>query len=95
MFGRWTGLNVGIKLKDNFATLGVQMPRTSVEVTIVMEDRQLFAASMEQIDETCVQSASATVTEEAILAAAEIGYPVIVRAAYVTWRYVVYLFYCG
>ncbi|KAH9966310.1 hypothetical protein BJV74DRAFT_869500, partial [Russula compacta] len=68
-FGGQTALNVGIKLKDDFAALGVQ-------------DRQLFAAAMEEIGEKCAQSATATTTDEAILAAVEIGYPVIVRAAY-------------
>jgi len=37
---------------------------------------------MEGIGEKCAQSASATTIDETILAAAEIGYPVIVRAAY-------------
>ena len=41
----------------------------------VTEDRQLFVAATGQIDEKCAQSASAT-TEEAILAAAEMGCPV-------------------
>jgi carbamoyl-phosphate synthase/aspartate carbamoyltransferase len=81
-FGGQTALNVGIKLKDEFAALGVQVLGTPIETIIATEDRQLFAAAMEQIGEKCAQSASATTIDEAILAAAEIGYPVIVRAAY-------------
>lgn len=81
-FGGQTALNVGIKLKDEFAALGVRVLGTPIETIIATEDRQLFAAAMEQIGEKCAQSASATTSEEAILAAAEIGYPVIVRAAY-------------
>lgn len=81
-FGGQTALNVGIKLKDEFAALGVRVLGTPIETIIATEDRQLFAAAMEQIGEKCAQSASATTTDEAILAAAEIGYPVIVRAAY-------------
>ena len=81
-FGGQTALNVGIKLKDEFAALGVHVLGTPIETIIATEDRQLFAAAMEQIGEKCAQSASATTTEEAVLAAAEIGYPVIVRAAY-------------
>jgi carbamoyl-phosphate synthase/aspartate carbamoyltransferase len=73
----------------------VQVFRPSIETIIVREDIQLFTAAMEQIDKKGAQRASATMTEEAILAAAEIGYPVIVCAAYVTWRCVVYLLYCG
>src|SRR6266850_1524572 len=81
-FGGQTALNVGIKLKDEFAALGVKVLGTPIETIIATEDRQLFAAAMEQIGEKCAQSASATTTDEAVLAAAEIGYPVIVRAAY-------------
>jgi len=81
-FGGQTALNVGIKLKDEFAALGVQVLGTPIETIIATEDRQLFATAMEHIGEKCAQSATATTTDEAILAAAEIGYPVIVRAAY-------------
>ena len=81
-FGGQTALNVGIKLKDEFAGLGVRVLGTPIETIITTEDRQLFAAAMEEIGEKCAQSASATTIDEAILAAAEIGYPVIVRAAY-------------
>ena len=81
-FGGQTALNVGIKLKDEFAALGVRVLGTPIETIVATEDRQLFAAAMEQIGEKCAQSASATTIDEAILAAAEIGYPVIVRAAY-------------
>ena len=81
-FGGQTALNVGIKLKDEFAALGVRVLGTPIETIIATEDRQLFAAAMEQIGEKCAQSASATTPDEAVLAAAEIGYPVIVRAAY-------------
>lgn len=81
-FGGQTALNVGIKLKDEFAALGVRVLGTPIETIIATEDRQLFAAAMEEIGEKCAQSASATTIDEAVLAAAEIGYPVIVRAAY-------------
>ncbi|KAH9170024.1 carbamoyl-phosphate synth [Lactarius sanguifluus] len=76
-FGGQTALNVGIKLKDEFAALGVRVLGTPIETIVATEDRQLFAAAMEQIGEKCAQSASATTTDEAVIAAAEIGYPVI------------------
>jgi carbamoyl-phosphate synthase/aspartate carbamoyltransferase len=41
----------------------VQVLGTPIEMIIVTEDRQPFAAAMEQIDEKCAQSASATTTE--------------------------------
>ncbi|KAF9242852.1 hypothetical protein BU15DRAFT_86655 [Melanogaster broomeanus] len=81
-FGGQTALNVGIKLKDEFAALGVQVLGTPIETIITTEDRQLFAQAMESIGERCAQSNTATTTEEAITTARAIGFPVIVRAAY-------------
>jgi carbamoyl-phosphate synthase/aspartate carbamoyltransferase len=81
-FGGQTALNVGIKLKDEFTALGVQVLGTPIETIIKTEDRQIFASEMEFIGERCAQSNTATTSEEAIAAARAIGYPVIVRAAY-------------
>jgi carbamoyl-phosphate synthase/aspartate carbamoyltransferase len=81
-FGGQTALNVGIKLKDEFAALGVQVLGTPIETIIMTEDRQLFAQAMEDIGERCAQSATATTPDEAVAAARTIGFPVIVRAAY-------------
>ena len=81
-FGGQTALNVGIKLKDEFAGLGVKVLGTPIQTIITTEDRELFAQAMAQIGERCAESASAVTTEEAIKAAEKIGYPVIVRAAF-------------
>ena len=81
-FGGQTALNVGIKLKDEFATLGVRVLGTPIETIITTEDRQLFASAMATIGEKCAESKTAINLEEAISAASTIGYPVIVRAAY-------------
>jgi carbamoyl-phosphate synthase/aspartate carbamoyltransferase len=81
-FGGQTALNVGIKLKDEFEELGVKVLGTSIETIIMTEDRQLFASAMEAIGEKCARSQTATNAEEAIAAANEIGYPLIIRAAY-------------
>ncbi|PCH34671.1 carbamoyl-phosphate synth [Wolfiporia cocos MD-104 SS10] len=81
-FGGQTALNVGIKLKDEFEALGVKVLGTPIDTIITTEDRQLFASAMEDINERCAQSSTATTQEEAIAAANAIGYPVIVRAAY-------------
>jgi carbamoyl-phosphate synthase / aspartate carbamoyltransferase len=69
-FGGQTALtgNVGIKLKDKFATLGVQVLGTPIETIIMTEDRPLFAVAMEQVGEKCAQRSTATTTDEAILA---------------------------
>jgi carbamoyl-phosphate synthase/aspartate carbamoyltransferase len=82
-FGGQTALNVGIKLKDEFASLGVKVLGTPIESIITTEDRKQFVAAMEEIGERCAQSSTATCVEEAIFAARSIGFPVIVRAAYV------------
>jgi carbamoyl-phosphate synthase/aspartate carbamoyltransferase len=81
-FGGQTALNVGIKLKDEFPKLGVKVLGTPIETIITTEDREMFARAMEEIGEKCAQSATAINLTEALAAAQEIGYPVIVRAAY-------------
>jgi carbamoyl-phosphate synthase/aspartate carbamoyltransferase len=81
-FGGQTALNVGIKLRNEFADLGVKVLGTPIETVITTEDRQLFAQAMEEIGEKCAQSSTATTLDEAIAAAQTIGFPVIVRAAY-------------
>jgi carbamoyl-phosphate synthase/aspartate carbamoyltransferase len=81
-FGGQTALQVGIQLKDEFEGLGVKVLGTPIDTIITTEDRELFARSMESIGEKCAKSASANNTEEAMLAVKDIGYPVIVRAAY-------------
>ena len=81
-FGGQTALQVGIQLKDEFAALGVEVLGTSIETIITTEDRELFARSMESIGEKCAKSASASSVEEATRVVKDIGFPVIVRAAY-------------
>lgn len=81
-FGGQTALNVGIKLKDEFESLGCRVLGTPIETIIMTEDRELFANAMLEIGERCAQSSTATTFDEAVAAANEIGYPVIVRAAY-------------
>jgi len=54
--GGHTMLKVGINLNDLFATLSVWALCSQMETIVTMEDRQLFAVVMEQIDEKCVQS---------------------------------------
>ena len=81
-FGGQTALQVGIQMKDEFAALGVQVLGTSIETIITTEDRELFARSMESIGEKCAKSASASSVEQAMKVVEDIGFPVIVRAAY-------------
>ena len=81
-FGGQTALSVGIKMKDEFAGLGVKVLGTPIQTIITTEDRELFAQAMAEIGEKCAKSFSATTIEESVTAANNIGYPVIVRAAF-------------
>jgi carbamoyl-phosphate synthase/aspartate carbamoyltransferase len=81
-FGGQTALNVGVKMRDEFAALGVRVLGTPIRSIELTEDRELFANALKEINEKCAASKPATNMEDAIQAAKEIGYPVIVRAAY-------------
>ena len=81
-FGGQTALSVGIQLKDEFESLGVKVLGTPIDTIITTEDRELFARSMDSIGEPCAKSKSANNLQEALDAVEDIGYPVIVRAAY-------------
>lgn len=81
-FGGQTALSVGIQLKDEFEELGVRVLGTPISTVITTEDRELFARSMESIGEKCAKSASANNIDEAMHVVKDIGFPVIVRAAY-------------
>lgn len=81
-FGGQTALQVGIQLKEEFEKLGIRVLGTPIDTIITTEDRELFARSMESIDEKCAKSASASTLEEAMEVVKDIGFPVIVRAAY-------------
>lgn len=81
-FGGQTALQVGIQLKDEFEGLGVKVLGTPIDTIITTEDRELFARSMDSIGEKCAKSASACSVKEAMHVVKDIGFPVIVRAAY-------------
>ena len=81
-FGGQTALSVGIQLKDEFESLGVKVLGTPIDTIITTEDREMFARSMDSIGEKCAKSASASNIDEAMHAVKDIGFPVIVRAAY-------------
>jgi carbamoyl-phosphate synthase/aspartate carbamoyltransferase len=81
-FGGQTALQVGIELKDEFEGLGVKVLGTPIDTIITTEDREKFARSMESIGEKCAKSASASDIDEAMHVVKDIGFPVIVRAAF-------------
>jgi len=83
-FGGQTALNCLIALEDNGAlkrhnVLNLGTPVTTLKMT---EDRDLFAQKMKSIGMPIPKSFACETDDEAIKAAAEIGYPVIVRAAF-------------
>ncbi|KAG0290814.1 hypothetical protein BGZ98_003278, partial [Dissophora globulifera] len=81
-FGGQTALSVGIKMKDEFAGLGVRVLGTPIDTIIATEDREIFAQRMLSIGEKIAQAQTAVSVQDAIKAANEIGYPVICRAAF-------------
>lgn len=81
-FGGQTALQVGIAMKDEFEALGVRVLGTPIDTIITTEDRELFARKMDSIGEKCAKSASANNVAQAMEVVKDIGFPVIVRAAY-------------
>ena len=82
--GGQTGLNCGVELEQSgiLAKYNVQVLGTSVESIMNTEDRDLFSAKLNEINESMAPS-EAVVTVEAALEAAEIiGYPCMIRSAY-------------
>lgn len=81
-FGGQTALSVGIAMKDEFEALGVKVLGTPIDTIITTEDRELFSNAIDEINEKCAKSQAANSVDEALAAVKEIGFPVIVRAAY-------------
>ena len=83
-FGGQTALNCGVALyksgileKYNLEVLG-----TPVQAIMDTEDRDLFIDKLNEIDVKTARSRATTTVEDSVAAANELGYPVIVRAAY-------------
>ncbi|CAJ0888586.1 2076_t:CDS:2 [Entrophospora sp. SA101] len=83
-FGGQTGLNVGIKLEQMgvLSRLGVKVLGTPIRTLEVSEDRDLFAKALAEIDIPVAQSTAVNTVDDALKAAEEIGYPIIVRSAF-------------
>ncbi|KAJ1881447.1 carbamoyl-phosphate synthase (glutamine-hydrolyzing) cpa2, partial [Kickxella alabastrina] len=83
-FGGQTALNCGVQLNkmgilDKF---NVRVLGTSVRTLELSEDRDLFAKALKNIDIPVAHSTAVNTVQDALDAAKEIGYPVIVRSAY-------------
>ena len=83
-FGGQTALNCGIQLYKNgvLERYGVQVLGTPVQTIIDTEDRELFVEKLDEIDVKTISSVACSSIEEARKAAAELGYPVILRSAF-------------
>ena len=83
-FGGQTALNCGVALHKNgvLGKYGVRVLGTPVKAIEETEDRELFVKKLDEIDVKTIKSMAVTDVEGAVKAAAELGYPVIVRAAY-------------
>lgn len=83
-FGGQTALNCGVQLFQNkvLEKYNVKVLGTPVEAIMNTEDRELFIQQLDQIDVKTIKSEAVDNIDDAIRAAREVGYPVIVRAAY-------------
>lgn len=83
-FGGQTALNCGVKLYQGgiLEKYNVQVLGTPVQSIIDTEDREKFVHKLNEIDVKSIKSEAVTSTQEARRVANELGYPVIIRAAY-------------
>lgn len=83
-FGGQTALNCGVELYRSgvLERFGVRVLGTPVQAIMDTEDRELFVEKLDQIDVKTIKSTAVETLDDAITAAARLGYPVIVRAAY-------------
>ncbi|MCH5217030.1 MAG: carbamoyl-phosphate synthase (glutamine-hydrolyzing) large subunit [Muribaculaceae bacterium] len=83
-FGGQTALNCGVELHNQgiLGKFGVRVLGTPVRAIEETEDRELFVKKLDEIDVKTIKSTAVTNVADAIKAAHELGFPVIVRAAY-------------
>ncbi|MCL2561886.1 MAG: carbamoyl-phosphate synthase (glutamine-hydrolyzing) large subunit [Rikenellaceae bacterium] len=83
-FGGQTALNCGVKLFENgvLEKYDLRVLGTPVQAIINTEDREKFNAKLAQIDVKTIQSEAVTTVADAKRVARELGYPIIVRAAF-------------
>lgn len=83
-FGGQTALNCGTELylSGVLQEYGVEVLGTSVEAIMNTEDRDLFVKELNKIDMKVPVSKACESLDDALAAAKEIGYPVMIRSAY-------------
>ncbi len=83
-FGGQTALNCGVQLYEQkvLEKYHVQVLGTPVQAIIDTEDRELFVERLNEIGVKTIKSHACATIDEARTAAGQLGYPVIIRAAY-------------
>lgn len=83
-FGGQTALNLGVQMDRMgvFDRYGVKVLGTSVKTLETSEDRDLFSQALNEINIPIAESVAVNSVDEALKAAEQVGYPVIVRSAY-------------
>ncbi|MEA3460918.1 MAG: carbamoyl-phosphate synthase (glutamine-hydrolyzing) large subunit, partial [Bacteroidota bacterium] len=83
-FGGQTALNCGVALYKEgiLEKYKVRVLGTPVQAIMDTEDRELFVGKLDQINVKTARSVAVTSEEDAHKAAEELGYPIIIRAAY-------------
>ncbi len=83
-FGGQTALNCGVELHKSgiLEKYGIQVLGTPVQAIMDTEDRELFVQKLNEISVKTIKSEACETIEAARRAASELGYPVILRAAY-------------
>lgn len=83
-FGGQTALNCGVALEQSgvFAKYGVQVLGTPVTAIMKTEDRERFVEELDKINVNTIKSEACEDIAGARKAASDLGYPVIIRAAY-------------
>jgi len=83
-FGGQTALNCGVELyrKGILEKYNIEVLGTPIQSIIDTEDRKIFAEKLKEIDVKTPRSISAETIEEAVIASEEVGFPLMVRAAF-------------
>ncbi|KAK9456121.1 hypothetical protein V1511DRAFT_496606 [Dipodascopsis uninucleata] len=83
-FGGQTCLNVGVQMEKMgiFERYGVKVLGTPIKTLETSEDRDLFAKALKEIDIPIAESIAVETVDDALVAAEQVGYPIIVRSAY-------------
>ena len=83
-FGGQTALNCGVELyrQSILEKYNVKVLGTPVQAIMDTEDRELFVQKLDEINVKTIKSEACETIEQTRKAAADLGYPVIIRAAY-------------